>query len=201
MRNERVVLDESTETKQTNEDSAPLILNSLKAEFTYSKIDQFIKELEDDLSVIKVVKAKGNHNVERIKRKKLVGLINERLKRANEYPPIVVCVASWIKKLCIEGTDLYKPMLKFSVIDEYARMIAKSVCYLLYNVQFLDLDVDEYEYIYEIALESNKHSDKTKFKNNLADFHNFLVTSKVADPIDWAPLNYIVNSTRPNKRC
>jgi len=196
IRNERLVSDTKSISDQLKNDSMPLIVNNTKAEYTYTKINQFIKDLENDLNTVNVITSTKNQNVDRIKRHKLVGLLNKRINQRHQYPPIAVYVASWVKKLCQKGTDLYTPMLKFSVIDEYARMIAKSVCFLLYDLQHLDLDAEEYEYIYEIALESKNHADKTKFKNNLADFHNFLVTSKVADPIDWEPINDLVSSTR-----
>lgn len=189
-RNEKILISDSdldnSEEIKLNDDISKLLINTTKLN-TSQGASNFMEGIRLDIQEARHTSIPKGINPERVKKTKFTALVKKRINNNEVYPSIAILLANWSLKLCNDGTDLHKGEITFNTVAEYTNQVTKSIIYQLCQYQYLDLGIDEYEYIYEVALENIKHKDKTKFRNNLADFHNYLVSSGIADPINWQP--------------
>lgn len=148
----------------------------------------------------KIKKAKGligknKKSPNYIRKEYLERTVRTELNNDHSYSSIAVAIGSWCIKLCSQGTDLYGK-IKFSTVNGYTNMIATPLLEVAYKRNFFHLSHEEYDDMYEIALEINSHLDQKKFLNNLKDFHNFLVHAGLAPALDWAGFNQEVLDNR-----
>jgi integrase len=61
---------------------------------------------------------------------------------------------------------------------------------------FFQLDAEQLEYIYRVALKRRNIKDKKKLLNNIIDFHSFMVLSRLAPKLDWSGHYHYVRSNR-----
>ena len=147
--------------------------------------EQFLSDLTIDIKRAKELHGKKKGSPNRIRKRALARRIRSRLKPGHNYPSVAVALSSWAIKLCTQGTDLYGT-IKFSTVSEYTIMIAKALLKIAYNQYFVHLEPDQYDYLYELAIEINSHADQKKFFNNIKDFHNHLSNEGLTPHIDWA---------------
>ena len=156
---------------------------------------QFRSDLSKDIKYAEKQYGKNKKSANYVRKKTLEQRIRARLRPGHHYPSIAVALASWCLKLCSKGTDLFGE-ITFSTVRDYTNMVADALLNTAYGQYFFHLEADQYDYIYELALEINSHSDQTRFLNNIRDFHTFLVDAGLAPSIDWITFKQKVYENR-----
>lgn len=148
----------------------------------------FLDELKQLIADSEKLTGENNKSANYVRKEDLSKKLHDRLSRSHNYPSIGVAIGSWCIKLCEKGTDLYGP-IAFSTVKGYTYIIANALVGIASRHNFFNLSPDQYDYIYEVSVEINKHRDQTKLLNNLMDFHRFLTAAGLTPQIDWSHIS------------
>lgn len=198
MRGERLnddLIQEQEIAPQQENNEPPVSTRVRTSSHCKKNAKQFRSDLTEDLKYAGNLLGKHRKSANYVRKKALEQRILARLRPGHHYPSIAVALALWCLKLCRKGTDLHGKIV-FSTIKDYTNMIADTLLNTTYKQSFFHLEADQYDYIYELALEINSHSDQTKFLNNIRDFHTFLVDAGRAPSIDWVTFKQNVFDSR-----
>lgn len=196
IRNERLI--QQPTTKPEYEDDSLVTHYAMNVDYKNHRLENsknFHVLLKKEIIYTKTLPGKNNKSPSNTRKKHLAGTLRALFNKNHKYSSIAVAIGSWSIKLCDHGTDLYGT-IAFSTVSKYTNMIAETLFEIAYKRSFFHLSPDEYDSMYEIALEANTHSDQSQFLNNLKDFHSFLVHAGLAPPLDWITFNKFVSDNR-----
>lgn len=198
LREERLNYSPPDEAPSENEErtsaiSYAFMVNESSHHITNAKT--FLLDLKEHLNTAEKETGKNKKSANYTRKETLHDLLHNRLLSNHKYPSIGVAVASWCIKLCTKGTDHYGS-IAFSTVKGYTSMVANALLEISFKTNFFTLDPEQYDYIYDIAIEINKHEDQTQLLNNLKDFHHFLVSAGLVPEIDWGYISQTVYANR-----
>ena len=152
---------------------------------THSNAAASKKLIDNIFAQAEKMKGYGGKSRRRVRLEYVEQTFRDELSVVHSYPSIAVAIMSWSIKLCSKGKKR-KPKLAYNTIRNYTKYIAKILVEQCCTYNIFTLDDDEYEIVYQTALEISKYKDKSIVLDNLKDLHSLLVHNNLAPEIDWS---------------
>jgi len=186
LRSEAIVEDNgkavnNQKPKTSNDDN---LISFGKSSYVHSSCIAFSKDLRVILTEARNHVGKRNKSASRSKKEYLLNSIEDKLSSDKRYPEIGVALLHWGRKLTTSGTDLYGS-IKFNTVYQYLSMLSNLLIDEVGSSSFINMTPIYYEELYNLILETSNQKDKSKLRNNLKDFHAFLLKLKLVPKLEW----------------